>query len=106
MRPSSMQLCVVLRKGLDSSQWPMTLAGDGLYVFGRTVQLARELAAGPGLEDSRTWTSKTWLQEAAKNKEVGLFKIAGLYNMADLSTKHLGRTTLDRHVTNIGLRDA
>ncbi len=47
-----------------------------------------------------------WLQEAMKNKKVELSKIAGMYNMSDLLTKHLGGTTLDRHVTNLGLRDA
>ncbi len=47
-----------------------------------------------------------WLQDAGRNKKVELFKIAGACNMADLLTKHLGRAALDRHVTNLGLRDA
>ncbi len=47
-----------------------------------------------------------WLQEAVRNKKVELFKIAGMYNMADLLTKHLGRATRVRHVTSLGLRNA
>ena len=41
-----------------------------------------------------------------EGKKVELFKIARACNMADLLTKYLGRATLDRHVTNLGLRDA
>ena len=47
-----------------------------------------------------------WLQEAVRNKEVELNKIAGEENMADLLTKHLSRAVLDRHVAAIGLKDA
>ena len=41
-----------------------------------------------------------------RRKKKKLFKIAGMYNMADLLTKHLGRATLDRHATNLCLRYA
>ena len=47
-----------------------------------------------------------WLQEVVKNKDVELNKIAGDGNSADMLTKHLTRSALDRHAAAIGLRDA
>ena len=104
-----MQLYVVLRKGLGSRQWPMTLAVGWSW----SVRLWTDSSACKGTCGRSALgrlkhldVEDVWLQEAVKNKKVGLFKIAGVYNMADLLTKHLGRATLDRHVSNLGLRDA
>ena len=47
-----------------------------------------------------------WLQGAVKEKRVELIKVAGTENMADILTKHLPRASLDRHLANLGLRDA
>ena len=44
-----------------------------------------------------------WLQDAVKNKQVQLVKIAGSKNPADMLTKHLTREVLDRHAYKAGI---
>ena len=43
-----------------------------------------------------------WIQEAVKSKRIGLQKVLGTENVADLMTKYLDKTTIDRHLGKMG----
>merc|ERR1711966_243450 len=44
-----------------------------------------------------------WLQEKARNKEVSLIKIDGSKNPADLFTKYLDGSLVDRYISVLGM---
>ena len=43
-------------------------------------------------------TQYLWIQERVANKDVGLQKVLGTENPADMLTKHLPREALERHL--------
>jgi hypothetical protein len=47
-----------------------------------------------------------WVQEKVANKEVKLVKVAGSENLADILTKHVDRSTLDRLLPRFGIVQA
>ena len=51
-------------------------------------------------------TADLWIQDKVRQKEIDLVKIPGQQNVADILTKHVDRTTLERHMLSMGLRQA
>ena len=49
-------------------------------------------------------TGSLWLQQAVKQKKVGILKIKGTENPADLMTKHNPQKTMEEHCWRIRLR--
>ena len=45
-----------------------------------------------------------WLQDLVKQETIGMKKVAGADNPADLATKHLNAETMTRHLTRLGVR--
>ena len=58
--------------------------------------------AGIGRERHLT-TGELWVQERVRTGDVGLYKVPGAVNAADVLTKHLARDTCDRHLACLGL---
>ena len=48
-------------------------------------------------------TQYLWLQERVSAKDISLTNVLGTANPADMLTKHLARSDLDRHLTFSGL---
>ena len=45
-----------------------------------------------------------WLQDQVKKEAIGLEKVAGAHNPADLGTKHLNAETMLKHLVRVGAR--
>ena len=43
-----------------------------------------------------------WIQDAVKSKRIGVQKVLGTQNVADLMTKYLDKSTIDRHMDKMG----
>lgn len=63
---------------------------------GKTLASRRRLGKVRHIE-----VSELWVQEAVKKERVELVKIKGTFNSADLFTKHVDRSTLDRMVEGL-----
>ncbi len=71
----------------------------------RPLQLAS--AGGAALGECVTWRSAMWVQERLRAGSFTLHKVAGDENPADILTKVVARTLLDRHLGRMAmLREA
>ena len=49
-------------------------------------------------------TADLWVQDRIKNKDFELLRIPGVSNPADILTKHVDRTILDKHLSTLNLK--
>ena len=78
-------------------KWSVTVATDAAAEIGicrrRWLGKIRHLA-----------TADLWVQDRIKKGDFQLVKVAGTVNPADILTKHVDRTILDKHLQRLNLR--
>ena len=78
--------------------WAITIRTDASAAIGvcrrRGLGKIRHLA-----------TSDLWIHERLRAGDVVLDKVEGQTNVADILTKHVSRTTLERHLAGMGLKE-
>ena len=81
---------------LDFS-WPLTRQTDSTAAIGicrrRGLGKIRHLA-----------TADLWIQDRLRSKDLSLVKVLSADNIADMLTKHVDRSTLCKHMKNMGLK--
>ena len=98
-----------LTKGAAQGLGLMTLLADFGVAVEVTVHTDASAAIGivrrAGLGKLRHLNVRyLWLQDQVKNEVLGLEKVAGADNPADLGTKHLNSDTMKKHLVRLGVR--
>ena len=98
-----------LTKGAAQGLGLMTMLSDFGITVDVTVHTDASAAIGivrrAGLGKLRHLNVRyLWLQDLVKQETIGMKKVAGADNPADLATKHLNAETMTRHLTRLGVR--